>query len=228
MADDLAQAAAALHTFTSDFPARALHRLTELVAGRVRGCAGATASLWELDDVAEMAASHPDLAALAERQFAIGDGPIIAALRTGQPCVTADTLHEERWPDFAVSALASGVRSAVTVVHGLRSMSLTLSLYGVRPVLDLDQLPQVSLLAAFGSALVAGAAEYGKVRRTAAQLEEAVQSRAVVDQAKGVLMQALGCDPDEAFDRLRRTSQSQHIKLTEVAAEVVRSRTRPE
>jgi AmiR/NasT family two-component response regulator len=49
----------------------------------------------------------------------------------------------------------------------------------------------------------------------------------VVDQAKGVLMHALGCDADDALRRLRQESQRRHIKVTEVAAEVVARRPRP-
>ena len=224
-ADDLGRDSAELFTSTEGSSARQLHRLTELAAARITGCAGATASLWDLDAVAATTASHPELAALAEQQFAIGEGPILAALRSGEPSVTADTLYESRWPEFAAAALAAGVRSSTTIAHEYDSLTLTLSLYGARPqAFDPDQLPLVSLLAAFGIATVAGATEYSRARRTAAQLEEAIQSRAVVDQAKGVLMQALGCDPDDAFERLRRVSQTEHVKLTEVASKVIEAR----
>ena len=229
MTDELARDAAELFTRTDGSPSGALHRLTELVARRVPGCSGATATLWEPDEVVATAASHPDLATLAEQQFAAGDGPVIAALRSGEPSVTADTLHEDRWPDFSAAALAAGVRSSTTIVHEYDSMSLTVSLYGVRPnALEVGQLPLASLLAAFGAATMAGAAEYVSAQRTAAQLQEAIRSRAVVDQAKGILMQLLGCEGDEAFERLRRISQTQHVKLTEVARQVIETRAEPE
>jgi hypothetical protein len=48
-----------------------------------------------------------------------------------------------------------------------------------------------------------------------------VVARSVVDQAKGILMHALGCDADEALRRLRQESQRRHVKVTEVATEVV-------
>ncbi len=78
-----------------------------------------------------------------------------------------------------------------------------------------------SMLAAFGAAGVANASRYGDAQRTASQLQGAVAARAVVDQAKGILMHALRCDADEAFERLRHISQTQHIKLTEVARRLV-------
>jgi hypothetical protein len=73
------------------------------------------------------------------------------------------------------------------------SMSLTRSLHGVWPgAFDPKQLPLASLLAGFGTAMVAGAAEFGRARRTTSQLEEAIRFRAVVDQAKRILMHRLG------------------------------------
>nr|WP_272917997.1 ANTAR domain-containing protein [Actinomadura rayongensis] len=63
--------------------------------------------------------------------------------------------------------------------------------------------------------------QYGDVHRTAVQLQEAVESRAIVDQAKGILMHALGCDADEAFVEMRRISQTRHVKLTALAQRIV-------
>ena len=77
------------------------------------------------------------------------------------------------------------------------------------------------LLAAFGGAMLTNATAYGQAQRTATQLKDAVVARSVVDQAKGILMHALGCDADEALPRLRRESQRRHVKVTEVAAEIV-------
>jgi hypothetical protein len=224
MAEDLARHAAELFTI-EESPPRLLNRLTELVAEQVPGCSGATATLWDPGEVLATAATHPELAALAERQFAAGAGPILSTLRTREPSIVEDTVHEDQWRAFGVAALAAGVRSSLTVVHDFGANSVTVSLYGVRPgAFDPEKLPLASLLAAFGAAVMAGAQEYGGTRRTAVQLEEAIESRAVVDQAKGVLMQALGCDPDEAFDRLRQISQTEHVKLTEVAAKVLEAK----
>jgi AmiR/NasT family two-component response regulator len=76
-------------------------------------------------------------------------------------------------------------------------------------------------LAAFGGAMLTNATAYGQAQRTASQLKDAVVARSVVDQAKGVLMHALGCDADDALRRLRQESQRRHVKVTEVAAGVV-------
>jgi AmiR/NasT family two-component response regulator len=62
---------------------------------------------------------------------------------------------------------------------------------------------------------------YVEAQRVATQLKDSVAARAVTDQAKGILMHALGCDADEALKYLRRESQRRHIKVTDVAARVI-------
>jgi hypothetical protein len=110
-------------------------------------------------------------------------------------------------------------------VRDLPRSALVLSLFGVRPrVLDADSNPTADTLAAFGGAMLANATAYGEAQLMASQLKDAVVARSVVDQAKGILMHALGCDADDALRRLRQESQRRHIKVTEVARQVVESR----
>jgi hypothetical protein len=131
-------------------------------------------------------------------------------------------LDETRWPEYAEAALRRGVRCSVHLVRELPNGALVLSLFGVRPgVLDAESDPMAETLAAFGGAMLANATAYGQAQRTASQLKDAVVTRPVVDQAKGILMHAFGCDADEALRRLRHESQRRHVKVTEVAAEIV-------
>jgi AmiR/NasT family two-component response regulator len=71
--------------------------------------------------------------------------------------------------------------------------------------------------------MLGNATEYGDSRRTALQLVDAAQSRELVDQAKGMLMHALGCSADDALRRLRTISSQHNIKVTEVAARIIES-----
>jgi hypothetical protein len=87
-------------------------------------------------------------------------------------------------------------------------------------VWDLDA-ARVGAGVAFGGAMLTNATAYHQAQRTASQLKDAVVARSIVDQAKGILMHALDCDADEALQRLRQESQRRHVKVTEVAAEVV-------
>jgi hypothetical protein len=155
-------------------------------------------------------------------QFRIGRGPLVEAADTGVPVSCPDTLEETRWPDFAEAALRRGVRCSVHLVRKLPLGALVLSLFGVRPgVLDAESNPMADMLAAFGGAMLTNATAYDQAQRTASQLKDAVVARSVVDQAKGILMHALGCDADDALQRLRQESQRRHVKVTEVASEVV-------
>jgi hypothetical protein len=211
-----------------------LRRVTDLAAQAVVGCAGTTAERWVLstpgDDGAEpprlepqlSAASHPDLAELVDGQLARGDGPIFDVVRTRRPVTCADTLTETRWPVHTAAMLRRGVRCFTTTVHVHEDMVVTLTLYGVMPAaLESGQLAMAALLVAQGGAAVSNSKQYDHAHRTAVQLQQAVTSRAVVDQAKGMLMHALGCDADTAFAELRRISQNRHMKLTALAQRIV-------
>jgi ANTAR domain len=214
--------AAELLSLGSGGEARSLNKLVELAAWQVPDCSGASAVIWRDADPVALAATHPDLAELAELQLAVGRGPLIAAADTGVTVSCSDTLGEARWPEYAEAALRRGIRCCVHLVRELPRGALVLSLFGVRPgVLNAESHQVADILAAFGGAVLANATAYDQAQRTASQLKDAVVARSVVDQAKGVLMHALGCDADDALRRLRAESQRRHVKVTEVAAEVV-------
>ncbi|HEY7487328.1 MAG TPA: GAF and ANTAR domain-containing protein [Streptosporangiaceae bacterium] len=203
----------------------ALGRLTDLAARAVTGCAGATTIRWSLTDPPEAvaaAASHPDLAELIEVQRVRREGPSFSAVTTREPVMCEDTLVETRWPEYVGAALRRGVRCFATTLYANDRVLLTLGLYGVLPgSLDPRQLAVAELLVAQSGAAVTNSREYDDVHRTAEQLRQAVEARAVVDQAKGILMHALGCDAETAFAELRRISQTRHVKLTAVARRIV-------
>ena len=220
--EHLGPEAAELLSLTNGGEARSLNRLAELAAWEVPDCAGAHAAVWRDGELVAAAATHPDLAELADLQLSIGRGPLVAAADEGVPVSCPDMLAETGWPEYAEAALRRGVRCSVHLVRELPGGALVLSLFGVRPgVLDAESSPVADTLASFGGAMLANATAYDQAQRTASQLKDAVVARSVVDQAKGILMHALGCDADDALRRLRQESQRRHVKVTEVAAEIV-------
>jgi hypothetical protein len=220
--EHLGHEAAELLSLTNGGEARSLNRLAELAAWQVPACAGAHAAVWRDGEVVAATGTHPDLAELADLQLSIGHGPLVAAADGGVPVSCPDMLDETRWPEYAQAALRRGVRCSVHLVRGFPRGALVLSLFAVRPgVLDVESSPMADTLASFGGAMLANATAYGQAQRTASQLKDAVVTRPVVDQAKGILMHALGCDADDALRRLRQESQRRHVKVTEVAAEIV-------
>jgi len=220
---DLARQAAELLTIANTSEPRSLHQLVTLASHQVAACSGATAVLWHGNEPAVRAASHPDLPGLDDVQLSSGRGPVLDALSGGGPVSCPDTLAETRWPEYASAALRCGVRCCVALAYQPGPDAVTLSLSGARPrSLEPGQLAE--LLTTFGGAVMGNAAEYGDARRTALQLRAAADSRALVDQAKGMLMQALGCSAEDALDRLRQISQDRNLRVTDVARTIIDSR----
>jgi hypothetical protein len=221
---DLPVAAAELLSGMSTSAPRALSQLVALAASQVAGCSGASATLWRDGEAAVFAASHPDLSELAEVERATGRGPVLDALNENHPVSSPDVLAEERWPEYTAAALAGGVRCSVTLVHRAGPTTVTLTLFGARPrLLSLDDVPLARLLTVFGGAVLGTAAEHQETQRTVLQLREAAESRALVDQAKGVLMSVFGGTADEALQRMRQISQRHGMKVAEVARKIIES-----
>jgi ANTAR domain len=218
---DLAERSASLFALASATPERSLHELTLITAAQVQGCTAATAGLWEDGELIVQAASHPDPLRLLELQVAIGRGPVIEALASGQPVYCADTLTEERWPEYAAAALEIGVRCSATLAC-LGPAQVTLALFATRPrAIAAKQFDVAELLVAYGGALLGAVADYSSSVRTADQLRDAAEGRAIVAQATGILMHSLGCSAAEALERIRDVSQRSNIKTITVAQRVI-------
>jgi hypothetical protein len=198
---------------------------------QVPACSAAGAVLWREGEPVIFAASHPALPELIEVQLATGRGPMLDALSRDEPVDCSDTLGETRWPEFARAALRLGARCSLSLAYRSGADVICLSLFGARPqMLGADSVEAAQRLVALGGAVMDVASGYGEARRTAWQLHDAAEARSVVDQAKGVLMHALGCSADEALERMRQISKERNVKVTDVAATVIegeRPRSRP-
>jgi len=206
---------------------RSLSQLTELAASQVAGCVAANVTVWRHGQLTGRASSHPESSRLIDVQLTSGRGPLIEAIASGTTVTCPDTLTEDRWPEFSAAALRIGVRSCIVVTYSGQAV-VTLCLLGMRPKsIALDQLQLAELLVAYGGALVGAVAEYGDSRRLADQLRDAASSRAIVDQAKGILMHALGCSADDALERMRQVSQRTNLRATEVAQRIIDAHVSP-
>ncbi|HEY7595943.1 MAG TPA: GAF and ANTAR domain-containing protein [Actinophytocola sp.] len=153
------------------------------------------------------------------------EGPCFDAARQPGPayCYSADLATDPAWPRFGPEAAKLGFRSALStalVVEGRPpQMTGALNVFASEPgrlggELDRDR----ALLLATHASLAVSATEavrLAELRET--QLRNAIDSRDIIGQAKGILMHRRGIDADEAFDLLRRTSQDLNIKLGELA-----------
>jgi hypothetical protein len=224
---DLADRTAALLSLTAATEERSLSQLTDLAASQVAGCVAANVAVWRHGEVTARASSHPEPARLVDVQLASRRGPLFEAMAGSGPVSCADTLIESRWPEFTTAALRMGIRNCVVLTYRGRAL-VTLSLYGLRPrSIDPYQIQLAELLVAYAGALVGAVADYDDSRRLADQLRDAASSRAIVDQAKGILMHALGCSADEALERMRQVSQRTNLRATEVARRIIDAHVSP-
>lgn len=213
---------------------RGLADLAEQAASCTPASCGATATAvltpdagTDADGEPTTAATHPDLSGLVSVQLSTGEGPILTARATGRPACAEDLLYDRRWPRFRASALDAGVRSSATLPFVCDGLTVTVSVYGLRPgCLEKAAQGTTELLGDLTTESLARDRLYRAALVQVDQLDAALRARPVVDQACGIVMYLRGCDADDAFELLRRLSQRTNRKLTELAGNVVRTRGR--
>jgi GAF domain-containing protein len=165
---------------------------------------------------------------LDEIQYELDEGPCVEATRAAGLGVTfcADLGGECDFPRFGQAAAAVGVHSVLAVglfPHGGDTPRMgALNLYS-REVNGLDERDRdiALVLAAHAATALASTMAYTAAELEAAQLRQALNTRDVIGQAKGILMERRKISADEAFGVLREASQSLNIKLTQVAKTLV-------
>lgn len=168
-------------------------------------------------------ASSETVRDLDQAQYQDGRGPCVEAIRRGTEVETR--LPSERWPMFSESAVQAGVRTVHSVPLQVRDRTTgCLNLYSMSvDSLEGSALESARLLARQASIVLANASALMSAELANQHLQEALVSRDVIGQAKGVLMARRGLDADQAFDVLRRRSQHEGRKLRDIAAEVLGS-----
>ena len=166
-----------------------------------------------------MAASTEQIALLELFQVQNEQGPCLESFRTGHVVADPDLTAGSRWPLFAAESIAAGFPSVCAVPMRLREVILgCLNLFLTNPVpLSASDIQLAQALADVASiAMVQDqAARDAAIREGRLQL--ALNSRIVIEQAKGMLAEHGGVDMDEAFNQLRNFARSNNRRLTEVA-----------
>ena len=160
---------------------------------------------------------------LDERQYDRGYGPCLDCIDGGEPLLVADMLDEPRWPDWARSAADLGAASSLSIPVPLqREVLAALNIYSTESdAFDDATVELASTFAAYAGVALANMHLYTAQGQVAEQLQSAMRSRAVIEQAKGVLMGQRRCTSQEAFDVLVGLSQHTNRKLRDVAQAVV-------
>ena len=193
-----------------------LDKIVELAVKTVSGCDHAGVTLVDRGQVHTQAASD-DVPGLVDTvQYETGEGPCLDAISDHEVFQVEDLVNEHRWPRFSRRAAEeSGVASILAYrlfIDGETMGALNLFSKARDAFDDVDR--------AVGSIFAAHAAVALSAARQADQLEQAIETRDVIGQAKGILMARQNVTADQAFDMLRRGSQRLNIKLRELARQV--------
>ncbi len=176
-----------------------------------------------------VAASSNEAAGLLELfQLQNHEGPCLDCFRTGQPVTAADLAGPgQRWPRFAAAATQSGFRTVEALPMRLRDQVIgALNLFRADP--GRFRPAELRIGQALADVATIGLLQERNVRRretVAEQLQGALNSRVVIEQAKGKLAERLSIDMDQAFGRLRDYARNSNQRLTDVARNFVTSAT---
>lgn len=200
-----------------------LIHVAEFAAHAIPGANGAGLTLLHGARTETVVASEEFVRQVDTIQYSLGEGPCITAAAEG-PTVSSGSLGGEKlWPRFGPRVGRLGVHSVVSLpLLGSGPVVVgALNVYAyAKDAFDERAIELGELFAVPAGISVQTAKELDNARRLTAQLELALTTREVIDHAIGIVMSRTGCAPEEAFDKLRVISQTEHRKLAQVAHQV--------
>lgn len=157
-------------------------------------------------------------------------GPIVDSVVYREPRRVDDVRTERRWEGFEQRMEQAGFRSCLALpVPTQRHPQVSFTLFSAEAAQFNDHaLDLVLLFALQGGTAVDNVSLYSDARELVEHLQDALATREIIGQAKGILMQRLSCDEDVAFDILRRISQRHNIKVRELSSDIVAAQERGE
>ena len=221
--DDLARTLTALSEvlIADDGVDESLQRVATLSTSLIGTCDSCGVSLVRDGSFYTRAASDERADRVDEIQYSEGVGPCLEAIVTGEPVHVDSFAEERRWLPFIERAREEGIRASYSVPLRVRSEVVgSLNFYSCGGSFSEHDEQIGDMLAAQAAVGLRNAQTFAEALEMVEQLNEALQSRDVIGQSKGMLMTRFDVDPDEAFDLLRRFSQRSNRKLRDVAAEV--------
>jgi len=200
----------------------ALRRVADMAVLAVPACDSCGVSLHEHGRLATRVATDDFATKVDDIQYGLGDGPCIDAVARSEPIRVPDTGSETRWRPFSQQASEAGVVSSLSMPLLVRDRAVgALNLYSRQARFTEHDDAMASTFSRQAAVVLLNAATYQKTRDVVDQLNQALESRDVIGQAKGILMATEKLSADEAFDRLRLRSQRANVKLRDLAKQVV-------
>ena len=192
-----------------------LQRIVDLGEDYIEHCDGATLMFVRAGKVSTPAASNLEAMRSDQAQYGAGEGPCLSAMREQETIVIDDLAAEDRWPDWRDRISELGWQSMVGLRLFVAGDTLgALNLYSRQPG-GLDEESQ-QLAQVFAS----HAAVAMKAAINDQGLQEALASRDMIGQAKGVLMERERLTGEQAFQRLRSLSNDRNVKLRDLARDI--------
>jgi GAF domain-containing protein len=161
---------------------------------------------------------------LDESQYGRGHGPCLHAATSGELVEIADAQVDARWPDYTPRAVERGSLSSLSVPLPMSDVHGALNIYAEQAhAFDEDARSTATRFAPYAAVAINNMSAYQNARDIADHLQTALRSRAVIDQAKGILMERHRLTPDQAFQALAKASQHTNRKLRDIADHLVQT-----
>jgi GAF domain-containing protein len=204
--------------------AAALAKVADLAKGTISGADEVSITLVGAGGAHTAAYTGERAVTVDEWQYQQGHGPCLAAAAANITVTVPDMAGESRWPDWADRAIDAGIHSCMSIGLPLHEcVSGAVNVYATKPhAFDDDAVLLAETFGGYAAVAMANAHLYNSAT-LADQAHAAMDSRAVIEQAKGIIMAERRCTADEAFAILAKVSEYSGRDLGDVAAVLVAS-----
>jgi GAF domain-containing protein len=189
----------------------------------IPGATAAAVTITAGDHTYTFAASDRRIDELHKIQFESGRGPTVETLSFNEPRHARDIAREQRWAAFCHAAADAGFGSCLVLpLHSRRQPAGAIAIYAAYPDTFQEAAHDIALLfAAQGGTALHNAEAYGACRQMADNLQVALESRAVIEQAKDLVSSSVSIPAEQALQLIRRASQRSNQKMRDIAAQLV-------
>ncbi|WP_433393595.1 GAF and ANTAR domain-containing protein [Micromonospora sp. KLBMP9576] len=200
-----------------------MQRIAELVHRTVPGTSDVSVTLVRAREVRTLASTSELAHDLDNWQYQRGFGRCLDASPSGDSVSVPDMSAESRWPEWAAYARDRGVGSSLSIGLPIQQAVVgALNVYGDEThAFDPAAIAVAEQFAAYAAVALANAHLYDSAATLAEQMREAMRSRAVIEQAKGIIMGERRCSAEEAFALMSRIAQDTDRKVRDVAEALV-------
>ena len=200
-----------------------LLRIANYTQAVVRGAEGAAVTLLDKGRPAALVASQPLIKDAEALQYDLGQGPSITAVEQREVVRSPSVGGDGRWPRFGAHVARLGLHSVLVAPLILPDTVIgTLSVYAPGKMAFDDESAVIAETYSVPAAAVTNSKRLlAQSEKQIKRLTEALTNRSVIDQAIGILRSRSGISGEEAFARLRQISNTEHIKVIDVARQVV-------